>query len=143
MSLNIKPVHLSAERLLDKPIIHPGLDPTIGNNIQGPSAIRVPDWVGNKLGEYYLYFADHKGTYIRLAYADQVEGPWTIYTSGSLQLEHSHFLTEKPEVTDDEVTSYLSQRTKASKRRLPHDAATEMTTPHIASPDVHVDHDAK
>ena len=143
MSHDMKSMHLSAERILDKPIVYPGLDSTIGNNIQGPSAIRVPNWVNNKLGDFYLYFADHKGTYIRLAYADQIEGPWTIYTSGSLQLEHSHFLVKKPEATDDEVTSYLTQRSKVSKRRLPHDAVTEMTTPHIASPDVHVDNDAK
>lgn len=143
MSRNMQTVRLSAERLLDRPIIYPGLDSTIGNNIQGPSAIRVPDWVDNKLGDYYLYFADHKGAYIRLAYADQIEGPWSIYTSGSLQLEHSHFLIEKPEVTDDEVKSWLLQRSKASKRRASHDAVTEMTTPHIASPDVHVDNEAK
>ena len=79
MNGKIQAMHISVERLLDGPIVYPGLSSIIGNNIQGPSAIRVPDWVDNKLGEYYLYFADHKGTYIRLAYADQVQGPWTIY----------------------------------------------------------------
>ena len=53
------------ERLLDAPIITPDLHPSIGENIQGPSVIRVPDWVQDPLGAYYLYFADHKGTYIR------------------------------------------------------------------------------
>ena len=143
MSPSTKPLHISADRIFDKPIVYPGLDPTIGNNIQGPSAIRVPDWVDNKLGEYYLYFADHKGTYIRLAYADQLQGSWTIYKPGSLQLRQSHFLIEKPEVTDDEVNSWLLQRSKGSQRGVSHDATTEMTTPHIASPDVHVDEDAK
>ena len=60
------------ERLLDSPIITPSLHPSIGENIQGPSLIRVPDWVENRLGTYYLYFADHKGRYIRLAYADDL-----------------------------------------------------------------------
>ena len=54
-------------RVLDKPIIGPDIHPSIGVNIQGPSLIRVPDWVENPLGKYYLYFADHKGLYIRLA----------------------------------------------------------------------------
>ncbi|HCO10561.1 MAG TPA: hypothetical protein DIT42_05365, partial [Gammaproteobacteria bacterium] len=52
-------------RLVDGTIIGPETDPSIGNNIQGPSMIRVPDWVENPLGKYYLYFADHKGQYIR------------------------------------------------------------------------------
>ncbi|MGC2198527.1 MAG: hypothetical protein WA633_00030, partial [Stellaceae bacterium] len=60
---------MRAIRLLDRPIITPELHPAIGRNIQGPSAIRVPDWVEHPLGDYYLYFADHKGRYIRLAYA--------------------------------------------------------------------------
>jgi hypothetical protein len=83
-------------RLLERPIITADLDPTIGVNIQGPSMIRVPDWIGNRLGAYYLYFADHKGGYIRLAYADNPTGPWTVHPPGSLQLAQSRFLTEPP-----------------------------------------------
>lgn len=143
MSNETAKVHISAERLRDGPIVYPGLSSTIGDNIQGPSAIRVPGWVDNKLGEYYLYFADHKGRYIRLAYADQIQGPWTVYIPGSLQLEQSHFLVDKPEVTDDEITSFLAQRPEVSGRKISHDAVTEMTTPHIASPDVHVDNVTK
>jgi hypothetical protein len=143
MSSEISSVHFSVERLLDRPIIYPGLSSTIGDNIQGPSAIRVPDWVDNKLGEYYLYFADHKGRYIRLAYSDQIQGPWTVYTPGSLQVEQSHFLINKPEVTDDEIASFLARRARRLGGKISHDAVTEMTTPHIASPDVHVDNDAK
>ena len=48
-------------RLVDRPIIQQGIDASIGENIQGPSLIRVPDWVQDPLGRYYLYFADHKG----------------------------------------------------------------------------------
>ena len=52
---------ISVERLADRPIISPDLHSSIGTNIQGPSMIRVPDWVESPLGRYYLYFADHKG----------------------------------------------------------------------------------
>jgi hypothetical protein len=70
----------------------PGWDPeTVGKNINGPSLIRVPDWVEAPLGRYYLYFAHHQGKSIRLAYADQPEGPWTIHTPGTLQLEQTPF----------------------------------------------------
>ena len=73
------------------PIITPDMDDRMGGNIQGPSLIKVPDWVDNPLGKYYLYFADHRGTYIRMAYADEVTGPWTIHTPGTLKLEDSFF----------------------------------------------------
>jgi hypothetical protein len=83
------------------------MDDRMGENINGPSLIRVPDWVRDPLGQYYLYFAHHQGTYIRLAYADCVEGPWRIYSPGTLQL------------------------------------AQTPCRGHIASPDVHIDHDRK
>ena len=63
---NIGAKEMRVQRLLDKPIVAPGLHPSIGVNIQGPSMIRTPDWIEGRLGDYYLYFADHKGSYIRL-----------------------------------------------------------------------------
>ncbi len=126
------------ERLLDRPIITPALHPSIGVNIQGPSLIEVPEWVEDPLGAYYLYFADHKGLYIRLAYSDDLLGPWTIHPPGSLQIADSHFLTEPPEVAPE-----IAARLRASQERrgvpMSHDGLFEATTPHIASPDVHVD----
>ena len=129
---------MRAVRLLDHPIITPGLHPGIGLNIQGPSAIRVPEWIENRLGNYYLYFADHKGRYIRLAYADQLVGPWAIHVPGSLRLEHSCFPTEPLTATPEQIAHYEA-RLKATGTRISHDALSEITTPHIASPDVHVD----
>ncbi|MDP6579495.1 MAG: hypothetical protein QF681_02470 [Vicinamibacterales bacterium] len=103
------------ERLLDRPIITPEMDGSMGSNIAGPSLIRVPDWIENPLGRYYLYFADHRGTYIRLAYADDLTGPWTTHESGTLQLSQSHFPTTCPP------------------------CGPEGAYAHVASPDVHVD----
>jgi len=88
------------------PIITTDSDPSILGNINGPSLIRVPDWVENPLGRYYLYFAHHQGKFIRMAYADDVLGPYTVYTPGVLQ-----------------IADTLFER-------------------HIASPDVHVGHNA-
>ena len=127
------------ERLLDAPIITPQLHPSIGANIQGPSLIRVPDWVEAPLGRYYLYFADHKGTYIRLAYADDLLGPWHIHAPGSLQIADSHFLTEPPHVPPAELARIRAARASRGPSNLSHDLLTEVTTPHIASPDVHID----
>lgn len=96
---------ITIRRLDGNPIIHQGLSSTLGDSINGPSLIRVPEWVSNPLGRYYLYFGNHIGKFIRLAYADEVSGPWRIYEPGVLHLK------------DTECAG------------------------HIASPDVHVDHE--
>ena len=70
------------ERFLQNPIVTPAMLEGAGDNINGPSLIKAPDWLRNKLGKYYLYFAHHEGEYIRLAYADDLHGPWKIYKSG-------------------------------------------------------------
>ena len=106
---------IRVERLVDSPIIRPEMDGSMGSNIAGPSLIRVPDWIERPLGRYYLYFADHRGTYIRLAYADALTGPWTTYEPGTLRLDQSHFPTTAP------APAYA----------------------HVASPDVHIDHERR
>ena len=85
-------------------IIQPHMDERMGSNINGPSLIRVPDWVENRLGRYYLYFGDHRGSYIRMAYADNLRGPWSMYTPGVLDLADSFFMHHlaSPDVHVDE-----------------------------------------
>ncbi len=121
--------HYRAERFGNGPIIHPGLAESIGTNINGPSAIRVPGWVKDPLGRYYLYFADHRGDHIRLAYADDIAGPWRIYTPGTLWLADSGFPTNPSEL---DPPPGLLEAVAAGDLR-----------PHIASPDVHVDNAAR
>lgn len=77
---------LHARRFRENPILHPRLHPSLGSNINGPSLIRVPDWLARPLGRYYLYFAHHRGKFIRMAYADDLHGPWTVHPPGTLQL---------------------------------------------------------
>ncbi|MBS0644944.1 MAG: hypothetical protein JSS43_34170 [Proteobacteria bacterium] len=127
-------------RLGNGPIIGPDLHQSIGVNIQGPSLIRVPDWIEDRLGDYYLYFADHKGSYIRLAYADHPAGPWRIHPPGSLHLAQSGFLTEPPDVSAADLARFEA-RYRARGAAISHDVLSEITTPHIASPDVHIDAD--
>ena len=79
------------ERFPDNPIIRPNMDARMGSNINGPALIRVPDWLPDPLGTYYLYFAHHRGEYIRLAYADRLAGPWTTHEPGTLQLSRTPF----------------------------------------------------
>ncbi len=92
-------------------------DKHAGENINGPSVIRVPDWLPHRLGRYYMYFAHHQGLSIRLAYADDLRGPWTLYQpdAGVLALENG-------------IT-------------LPGGVAG--VAAHIASPDVHIEEEKK
>ncbi|NGM18984.1 hypothetical protein G3576_03085 [Roseomonas stagni] len=120
-------------------LIRPHMDARMGANVQGPSLIRVPDWLPDPLGRYYLYFADHKGRYIRLAVADAIEGPWRMHEPGSLTLEDSLFPTvapaEEPGTTPDRLAGTAPPGTPGVE-----DPDTDGRQPHIASPDVHVDH---
>jgi hypothetical protein len=68
---------LQVTRSPQSPIIRDSMLPgKVGVSINGPSLIRVPSWVAHPLGKYYLYFAHHEGKYLRIAYADRVEGPF-------------------------------------------------------------------
>src|SRR6187549_1538527 len=71
-----------ATRLAQNPLITLRTSPSLGDNIDGPTVIRVPAWVERPLGRYYMYFAHHMGAFIRLAYADSIGGPWKIYEPG-------------------------------------------------------------
>jgi len=79
------------KRFASNPLIAVGQHAELGNNINGPSVIRVPKWVDAPLGRYYMYFAHHDGDYIRLAYSDSPEGPWQIHHGGVLPLASSLF----------------------------------------------------
>lgn len=130
-------------RLVDAPIVTAGMDARMGGDIEGPSLIRAPDWLPNRLGRYYLYFADHKGDYIRLAYADRLKGPWTVHAPGSLQLAQSGFPTTKMPLPAD-IEARRASASAGANRAPPEMTSVpspldDATLPHIASPDVHVD----
>jgi hypothetical protein len=95
-----------AERLPGNPILTRFAERHVGVNVNGPSLIRMPDWVTGRLGRYYLYFAHHLGRFIRLAYADHLDGPWTVHGPGVLNLDevpvlHDHIAS--PDVHVDEA----------------------------------------
>ncbi|MDE2997983.1 MAG: hypothetical protein OXU79_02775 [Gemmatimonadota bacterium] len=81
---------MRVERLPNNPIIRPHMDSRMGDNINGPSLVRAPDWLPSPLGKYYLYFGHHQGDYIRLAYSDRLSGPWTTYEPGVLHLNDAY-----------------------------------------------------
>lgn len=108
---------ISITRLNDKqPIIYKSMPATEGN-INGPSMLRIPDWIPlssrpDSSAEYYLYFASHWGVHIKMAWSKDIEGPYTIYNPG-LGVFH--------------LDNYISPGKLVLHQ-------------HIASPDVHVDH---
>ncbi|MBX3484030.1 hypothetical protein [Phenylobacterium sp.] len=127
-------------RLVDGPIVAPGMDARMGSNIEGPSLIAAPKWLPDRLGAYYLYFADHKGDYIRLAYADRLEGPWTVHAPGSLQFAQSKLPATLVGTAEAEarLKEMAARRDPAAYAGIP-TPLEDANLPHVASPDVHVD----
>ena len=76
-------------RFNSNPLISALDHPYLGGNVNGPSIIRVPSWLPEPLGKYYMYFAHHQGKSIRLAYADSIGGPWILFEPGTLQLSQT------------------------------------------------------
>ena len=115
--------------LLDAPIIDVDAWPRLGGNANGPTLIRAPRWLPDPPGRYLLYFAHHEGDAIRLAVSDELAGPWRLHDPDPLSLADSHFATAPPRDADldAEARAYI-------------DAGADGYYPHIASPDVWVDH---
>ena len=161
-----KPLPFLAERLSEQAIIHAGLAEPAWEadgylNINGPALIRVPDWIKQPLGTYYLYFAHHKGSHIRLAYADALTGPWTVRPGGALSLADSGFPTTLPDVAAAPsalsvlwgsfsihvVRDHLLMRRAGladrAERRARGLAPSAPLKPHIASPEIVVDRERR
>ena len=104
-----------------KCLLTPKSHSSLGDNLNGPCVIEVPAWVAAPLGRFYMYFAHHKGRFIRMACANCLTGPWRVHASGVLTLQ------ETPFVQSD----------------LPAELGIEYNYAHIASPNVHVDTENK
>ena len=84
-------------RFATNPLVTVKSSSTLGGNVNGPTVIRVPDWVERPLGRYYMYFANHRDVFIRLAYADAPAGPWTIHEPGVWHVRDSSLYRPQPD----------------------------------------------
>ena len=108
----------TATRLTQNPLITVETSRSLGDNVNGPSIIRVPSWIPHPLGRYYAYFGHHKGQFIRLAYADAITGPWKIYEPGVVPVRETAFYRPQPDPPDGPVDQFYT---------------------HVASPEIYVD----
>ncbi len=115
--------------LNDAPLIHVDDHPELAGNVNGPSLIVAPDWLPDPPGRYLLYFAHHEGHSIRMAASDRLTGPWRLLAP-PLTLEQSLFAVHRPPATDWH---------EEARKDIENDADGDY--PHIASPDVWVDHE--
>jgi hypothetical protein len=106
-----------APRFPENPLITVATSKSLGDNVNGPSVIRVPAWIEHPLGRYYMYFAHHKGGHIRLAYANSLTGPWRIYEPGVLEVRDTIFYRPQPDPPESPASLYT----------------------HVASPEVYID----
>ncbi|MSO61341.1 MAG: hypothetical protein EXQ50_04505 [Acidobacteria bacterium] len=110
-------LQVAARRLSQNPLITTRSSRSLGDNVNGPSVIRVPSWVARPLGRYYMYFGHHMGTHIRLAYADAIEGPWKIHDPGVLPVAETALFRPPPDPIENLENFYT----------------------HVASPEIEVD----
>jgi hypothetical protein len=109
------PIH--ATRLPQNPLVTVNSSKSLGDNVNGPTIIRVPSWIEHPLGRYYMYFAHHMGMHIRLAYADAVSGPWHVYEPGVLEVKGTAFYRPQPDPPENLENFYT----------------------HVASPEIFID----
>ncbi|MBT8436336.1 MAG: hypothetical protein KJP11_03105 [Gammaproteobacteria bacterium] len=123
---------LSFHYLNDAPIISVDDHPALDGNVNGPSLIAAPEWLVDPPGKYLLYFAHHEGRSIRLAASNNLTGPWKIVTPPPLDLERSLFASVAPADSQlhPEARQYI-------------EAGADGRYPHIASPDIWVDHETE
>jgi hypothetical protein len=88
---------VTATRFAENPLVSVRSDTSLGDNVNGPSVIKVPAWVKQPLGRYYMYFAHHSGTHIRLAYADSLHGPWKVHAPGVLDVSATALYRPQPD----------------------------------------------
>ncbi|MEM7191036.1 MAG: hypothetical protein AAF439_15600 [Pseudomonadota bacterium] len=118
---------LSVQRVGNAPIIHAGMCASLGDNINGPSLIRRPAWAPGP-GRYLLYFAHHMGQHIRLAVADDPQGPWQVHAPGVLPLADTPLVQVPPDVPQPDWAVAMG---------------VDGLYPHLASPEVWVDEQAR
>lgn len=129
-------------------------------NINGPSLIRVPDWIAPEHrthpdAVYYLYFAHHEGDSIRMAWASSLNGPWTLFNGGGTSQSNAWGAAGNytgPATPGNGVLDLRIDTNDGSDNDEPHptystlqehitisSSAHVFTENHIASPDVYVD----
>ncbi len=108
MAFALAAVPPGAVRFPQNPLITQKMSTSLGDDINGPSVIRVPAWIGRPLGRYYLYFAHHKGGFIRMAYANDLAGPWRIYEPGVLDVIATEFYRPQPDPVSDAFYTHVA-----------------------------------
>jgi hypothetical protein len=121
LGLTTPSAQIKTVRLKQNPLITTGTSKSLGSNVNGPTVIRVPDWVPRPLGRYYMYFGNHIGEHIRLAYADAITGPWKIHEPGVLHVRETAMFRPQPDPKETLENFYT----------------------HVASPEILIDPDRK
>ena len=111
-------------------------------NIDGPSIIRIPDWIPiaqrtDESAQYYAYFAHHGGDNIRMAWSASITGPWNLFNP-----EHSNVVgidrSVGGTVTPGNGVLDIDLGTGGELLR-PTPGSPVGITRHVASPDVLID----
>lgn len=83
-------------------------------SICNPCLIKTPSWIKNKLGKYYLYFADHRGKFIKLLYSNHLDRDWKFLNKKILNINsiskldaHNHIASPEIYINNKEKKIYM------------------------------------
>nr|WBF71106.1 hypothetical protein [Megavirus caiporensis] len=138
--------------LMDNDRLSPSCDDD--NDINFPTIVRAPIWLQNRLYEiigskptYLMYFSDHHGKQIFMAYSNNIKGPWNVYAPGTLKLSqvleafNTTTNSTKAEIASADI--YIDDNAKLVRmyfhRRVPNDNFAILTSVAYSKDGIHFD----
>ena len=115
-----------------------------GNSINGASVIRIPSWIPaservHRDAKFYMYFSNHAGDDIRLAWAETITGDWSLFNGeGGTSPDRAWGSRGNNTGTRTPGNGVFDIDLDDGTAR-PFDDSEVGVFNHVASPDVHVD----
>ena len=115
-----------------------------GSNINGASVIRVPDWIptserAHRNAQFYMYFANHSGDDIRLAWASSIQGDWNLWNGEGGSSPNRAWGSDGNNSGTRTGGNGVLDLDIGNGELAASDNSPVAIKSHVASPDVHVD----
>ena len=126
-----RPAPVTARRLAQNPLVtHQVVAIARRQRQRARRSSACPNGSNQPLGRYYMYFAHHMGAFIRLAYADRIEGPWRIHEPGVLPVASTAFYRPSAR-SAGESRELLHPRRFTRGLRRPHEPSSGHVVPRL------------
>ena len=107
---------LRATRLSQNPLITVDTSSSLGSNVNGPTVIRVPDWVERPLGRYYMYSRTTWGSSFDWPMQTRSPVRGSVDEPGVLHVRNTAFFRPQPDPKETLADFYTQWRPPKSCR---------------------------